>query len=523
MFRNTLIILILLMVIYIYLFIKRSTKNKKRHLTDEYPLGHFSKIDSSNYFLYPKLLTSTSPIRFTLYEGDSVYIPCKWWHWIKSYKSIAVNYWILKGSIGWEEKPKILKTGIKYDEFISAFKKYSGSVHVWDNNTDNIETKQEKSLYCEKDRNYIITLPGYSDKNGIKNRLNEELFNNLKQYIDIPNFLLDFSIEKNIWIATGYNDSGLHYDDYGGILTVIKGKKKITLYPPKDSIHLCPFDIKPYWTVSEPVKFEYNLYKYISTFDNNINYSSGRLLYESMKCVNNKNMLRVVSELCNSIGVNKTIWGFKKKGDEIRWEIYFYHINMINSYEANSLKNICFKEVPLLEKFNNELVKLDNTVVHSFDLYDTEKVLGDDIHIYYKSSDFTIPFFGYGECVSQTKGTSKESIYVIDSYYGFIFNYYSHLKYLKLEDATGFENFLTNFTCKDIAIMNKFDGNIFIMYYGISVISFIDFLKKFDYPKYFIEHVVNNKHRYKYIRHEIAIIYDIKTKLPIRSGLYGIV
>ena len=512
---------ILLCILLFIIYTPKTTKNNKRHLTDEYPLGHFSKIDTSNYLLHPQLLTSTSPIRFTLYKGDSIYIPSKWWHWIRSSKSIAVNYWILQEHFIYK-KPKLLKTQVNYNNFLNALTKYKGEIHLWDNQTDDIKSDKENSIHNQKDRNYIITLPGYSDKNGIKNRLNESLFNNLKEHINTPSFLSSFKIEKNIWISTGYNDSGLHYDDYDGILTVIEGKKEITLYPPKDTIYLCPFDIKPYWTLSEPLKFEYNLYRHISTLDKTKNNPSSRVLYESMKSVNNKNMLKVITELCNTISINKNIWGFKKKGDELRWEVYFYHFDMYNTNITNNLKHLCFKNVPLFNKFNEELVHLNNTVIHSFDLYNTENVIGDDIHIYYKSDQMKIPFLGYGECISPTKGVIKESIFIIDNYYSFIFNYYSYIKELQL-NTTDFLPFLTHFMCKEIAVMNKFDGNIFIMYYGISINNFIKFLNLFHYPTNFIEHVTHNKHLYIHITHEIAIVYNIKTKKPIRSGFYGIV
>ena len=40
---------LIIIVIVIYMNTK-SYKNTRRHLTDEYGLGHFSKIDSGNYF-----------------------------------------------------------------------------------------------------------------------------------------------------------------------------------------------------------------------------------------------------------------------------------------------------------------------------------------------------------------------------------------------------------------------------------------------------------------------------------------
>ena len=66
------------------------------------------------------------------------------------------------------------------------------------------------------------------------------------------------------------------------------------------------------------------------------------------------------------------------------------------------------------------------------------------------------------------------------------------------------------------------NNQFFIQYLGITVEEFLYFLAKFDYDTHLIKHVLDNMHMYKDICHEIAIVYDIETGEPIRSGFYGI-
>ena len=59
------------------------------------------------------------------------------------------------------------------------------------------------------------------------------------------------------------------------------------------------------------------------------------------------------------------------------------------------------------------------------------------------------------------------------------------------------------------------------MYFNISIENFIHFLIENKWPSKFISHVMNNKELYKNIRHEITIVYNIKTRAPVRTAFYG--
>ncbi|MEL6438841.1 MAG: cupin-like domain-containing protein [Cyanobacteria bacterium J06621_8] len=54
--------------------------------------------------------------------------------------------------------------------------------------------------------------------------------------ITVPDLLDSKTINSiNFWYSYGHLHTGLHYDDYENILVLVKGKKRILLYPPNQS------------------------------------------------------------------------------------------------------------------------------------------------------------------------------------------------------------------------------------------------------------------------------------------------
>ena len=533
-----------------------SNQNEKRHQTDEHHFAHFSRIDSLNYMFYPTLLL-TSPLHITLYEGDSLLIPAKWWHWIRSSKSIAVNYWILQGDkkTNAEEgvdhdrlidtkQPCILNLNLNHDRFLQALSDYKGKIDIWDQSTEQV-TDGEFNLSTivggEKDQQYVITLAGYLDS-----KLNDSLLNHVKHHIAVPPHLSHCRIDKNVWISPGNTDTGLHYDDFTGILTVVKGTKEITLFPPEDTPYLDPFDLKPKWAISDPIKFRANIYNFVQELNISKNLPSSRLLYESIITIafQNKKLLQIINDVVRAVGRNQTVWGLKHHNGKFRWELYFYHFDSHNPAIETNLKNVCFSKIPTFLKYKESLNdNQNNLIIHSFDLFDfcdlsvlsdsphnttdhnstdSTGLLGDDIHLYYRNGNMSFPFFGNGSTLS-VNGVKRESTFVIDSQQSFIANYSTLTETIGLVNITQFQSYLNHYKCRDICIHNKFDNNLFIQYLGISVADFIQFLKKLHYPYCFVNHVENNQHMYENIEHEITIVYDIVSQIPVRSAFYGVV
>ena len=483
------ILYVLLLLLYFYRALHNS--NKGRHLDDNFFFAHFSKINKKNYFVYPELLL-TSPIHITLNEGESLYIPPKWWHWIRSEKSIAINFWCFDKDDTFN-KPMVLYDRIHNRELINEkIKNYNETITTWNSSTDKTYSDE---LNIEKDNNYIITLPGYTQNN--REKLNIPLLNYLKDDISKPEYFKDKDVDINLWIATGNHDTGLHYDDKAGILSVIKGKKYITLYPPQDSYLLHPYDVIPWWAKTTPFRVEYNVFYFNKKLENAL--PSSRLLYESLD--GTKYRSEIISKLATV--PEKSVWGCKKEGNSMRWEIYQYQYDIKDSSKVS----------PLL--------RFGDVVITSKDVYDTPDVIGPDNHMYKRDNGYLgYPFFGHGY---KNKG-EPESVFVLDETRRFKEKFRKYMKQIEFDDRVNkFYSYLDNYTSKHICVHNKLNNHFFIQYLGITVEEFVSFLIQFEYDDHLIKHVLTNMHLYKDICHEITIVYDIDTGKPVRSGFYGII
>jgi len=515
-------ILVLFSNIYTYIY-KYITKQARiidiYHFKDELYYAHYGSINKFNYWFNFNFIFRTHPIRVVIKAGESVVIPKYWWHWIRSYDCTAINFWIFDDN-NLPKTPTIIYDSYENEHLLEIINKYDGYLNIW--NVDNETTCNRKlSEINNKFNNHIITILGYNlhDNNALTPNI--DFKNYILPHIHTPSIIKDFQCDKNIWICNKYNDSGLHYDNYDGILTVLKGTKYITFYPPSDSIFIKPKKIIPYWAEQRSIKFEYNLYVNIGILPES-DLSSARLLYETLKTVNNFKIIQLINCIIDRIGCGKIIWGFKKKGDEIRWELYFYHYNQLNNKFPSELDNTFIGiESKSREIYYKNLDK-HNIQIHSFDIYNDSNLIGNDIHLYY-TNKLDVQTNGYSEYINKENIHIKEGLFIIDTVVNFKNNYNKYTESIQLYNVDKFKSILDNYKCTHICIWNKYDSCIFIQYLNISINDFIHFLKKFKYDKSIIKHVIQNKKRYSSINHEITIVYNIDTMEAIRSGFYGLV
>jgi hypothetical protein len=483
--------LLSLCVLSIYIFINESaiTGNVKRNLTSEYDYAHFSAVDHSNYLFTPSLLLC-HPQRFTLNAGESIWIPRKWWHWVRTQgPSTAVNFW-MPLTIGSSQIPFMITDVKQPPELLNAIESVTNTRESWNSRIDIIVPKDKIS----NDNEYVITLEGYIPNKRF-DKLNSKILEVAKHHANIPP-----GAELNVWISEGYHDTGLHYDDKDGILTVLSGKKELTLYPPTDTSYLRPLDIVPAWAKQPASKVYYNLYHFDKYLPKTA-YPSARILYES---IHNKAVLREITKMKQEVKT-PLVWGCKWQDGVMRWEIYAYHFDIHN----NSYNN------PNLEGFR--LKEKTPCLIHSIDLLDRDDPIGSDIHYYHKTSEGSnFPIFGKG-----TTGLEiPESIFCIDTQDQMRIHFKTHLEKIGFRDLEICSVLLDKYSCKQIAVWNKYKDQIYVQYYGISLSDFIHFLKEHRYPKKLIDHV--STHDYNEIEHEITIVYDLNTLKPIRTGFYGI-
>lgn len=461
------------------------SSNDYRHKSSDSLYAHYSRVDEYNCNIFPNLAL-THPIHYRLKSGQSLYIPKNWWHWVKTTKkTFSINYWFNNEL---EINPFIFEHSVNFDISILD----NEVVHIWNSKKHNeyVYEKKFKEFYNSGwNYNYLITLSNYS--NGKSNsHIKEKLF----KYVEFPtneNIICKNSYDYNIWISSNKHDTGLHYDDEDGILTVIEGQKNVILFPPTDSENLYPYEVNYEWKESQALNFRYNV---------NINYGkidgicSGQLLY--VTCDNDLRVLSNISKLYLKYKDTNLIWGFKKYKNFYRWEIYNYTLD-------------------------------DMTRITSWDIHSGEYHISDDEHYYFKYNDISslgLPFWGYSKYKKDNELYDESKIFVVDDYHSFNVNYDNYMDRLGYGDIkTTFKKvILEKYGCYQICIHNKTEGEIFVQYLGISNKDFLVFLIMNEYPQHIIKFVKKQMRLKKYnINNEITIVYDIESQNIIRSGFYG--
>jgi Cupin-like domain len=434
--------------------------NKKRHHTNEYGFAHFSQITEKTKWLFPEFMLA-KPIELTLNKGEALWIPGGWWHWVQSDPgTIALNYWD-SGKFG---------TNVPYIFNINS----DGLLEKID---DVFKTSNIDEVWDTGDSKCLITLPGYNEKINNKN-IKEGIKPLLKEY-PLPVWKDNDDIDMNLWVAYNKHDTGLHYDDGDGVLRVLRGKKRILLYPPEQSHFLAPYCIIPEWAKQKPTIMGYNVNKYIGDLDPKTNLPSARLLYETIE---NKNVLLEITN--RKRDGQSYIWGCKWHNNVMRWELYTYTLH-------------------------------SNPIIVSTDLFDTKNPVGPITHKYYSLKlGQSFPYEGYG---TMGEPEEPESKFIVDFTHKFNGE---HLKRIGISDMSLIYLF-RKYPCEQICVFNKQSDEIFVQYYNISIDNFIHFLIENKWPSKFISYVMSNKELYKNIRHEITIVYNIKTRAHVRTAFYG--
>ena len=528
------LILITFLIFFQNILFKKNIKfNFIKHATDLSYYAHFSKINKFNYFIYPKLLF-TNPIHLELKSGDSLYIPKNTWHWIRTEnKSLSINFWYEKSKCNENiNKHMILKNQINKwilneHNYLNILK--NEKVRIWDSeknsSSHDFNTTFNKFINSNSKNKYLITLPDFYVGN-----YNQKLKNVLKKYYNIPPFVKEYSnsnVDSNIWISSSSHDTGLHYDNFYGLLCVIKGKKKVTLFPKEDTKYLYPYDTTPtFIKKAVPSLFRYNKYEMIKPLKNS--FSSQYFFYKLFKKLDVFYHCKKMAFEIHDIVERPVVWGLKWDNTNIRFEYYNYKWGIKGSSDKNILSMIP-------KKFNNIINNISNIVTVSIDSYNQDKEFILDkvntIHVY-TIKNLNYPVFGetteYNYINKKIK-SKNESSYFYSDYSDTIKNYKEYLLKIgySLKDINKLDtNIFKKYQCLEICIHKKLYKNkivFFIQYIGISIDDFIDFLIEANYSINIINFVKNNRKNLKQLSHEITIVYDLDTMKILRSGFYGII
>jgi len=199
---------------------------------------NFSKIKKypPDFKLYPLYYDKNNIVHeFTITPGQCLYIPKNWWHWVFTYAdTISVTSWdTIEDSTPYVFEQPIFKTiSNKWTNDYLTAKLQNDLLYCY-------FTKEVDLLTC--DFSTFMTQPFYFSTYAHPDNLT--ILNKFQP--DIDQLYKDIKINKpwyNIWIlppTLPEVDSGLHFDEgYSNYLIVLRGKKKVLLFPPENSQYL---------------------------------------------------------------------------------------------------------------------------------------------------------------------------------------------------------------------------------------------------------------------------------------------
>jgi hypothetical protein len=508
--------------------------NLVRQKTNEYVYGHYSAITGRTRLWNPQYWLAAAASRtVTMVAGDALWIPAGWWHWVHSEPAtVAVNMWTtdMKRDLpDFLHRPQHLRQTRFFGGVLPLVQSYKGSVAAWDtaHNTVLEPMPFVEFMRRREDDRFIITLEARSVDPTQK--FNKDLYAHVAPAIIPPAFWAGVStgtVNSNLWISSGRHDSGLHYDNSHGLLVVLQGRKRVQLFPPSQSALLRPLSVLPRWAAATtPIRMEYNTFAACWERCRAGTLPSARLLYETLTPGGSESFAQLLSLLQAQMGENNIVYGVKQvlgggqtaaPPPPMRWELYAYHY----SQHDRSQPPVSGMAAMLLPAPLG-----GDVVVHSKDflMEGSNIVLGGDTHTYHALTALQFPHAGRGRVLRRSGAVEDESLFVITTLADMRANAAQYLSALQYTlPVAVFLRLLAKYACKDVALFNKYDGNIFVMYFGISLADYTAFLRAYEYPPKLVAHVAANKRAYEDIVHEVAIVYALDTLAPVRTAFYGL-
>jgi hypothetical protein len=268
--------------------------------------------------------------------------------------------------------------------------------------------------------------------------------------------------------------------------------------------------------------FDYCLYPYFPKIDTNGKIKSINLLLNSIEGKTfKKDFLSLMTSLRETIGEDRTVFGVKKKGNDICWELYFY--NYQKKDPCVNMHNIIGTIKPNL---TTEVKPNENIPYFMFsaDLepktFETKKIGG--FHIYLGAFERR----GGTSYLLENNGITMENQYAF-------FDAKHEMKQLmtrvmnsavvdfkKIRLAEVLLPELID--CETICVANKKDSDC-IYYSRIDVNQLLFFLERFEYPDRTVSFIKENKHLLDHLLFDVGFDYKMEgdSLKTTKSGYYG--
>jgi hypothetical protein len=282
----------------------------------------------------------------------------------------------------------------------------------------------------------------------------------------------------------------------------------------------------PEYTTEEDAFFNYALWPYEPAVPFARKLRSINLLLNSLEVAHaGDRLFRLVRLIRQAVGASKTVWGVKRTGDGLKWELYFYDYGRSRRRTSMSLVLDAIRPlVPSRLKPNENLLYF----MFSMDI-DDALVAGErdleELHMYIGNPGSAV---SSGICYSLTpEGRRLENFY-------FFFDARRQLDEVFAKAACSAHVDMTRIgvegivrpelaDCRTICVANK-QGNDCIYFAGIRVDAFISFLRQFGYPEETVSFVENNRSMLDHLEYDVGFDYRMEGSdlVILKSGYYGI-
>jgi len=236
-----------------------------------------------------------------------------------------------------------------------------------------------------------------------------------------------------------------------------------------------------------------------------------------------KKIIKLKDKICKTLGINKTVWGVKKRDSRFSWEFYFYNYNKENpEISITNLKKCLSPEFSLpvypreewdyfMFSFETDEVGFRRNKINGCDIYTTDKtrrMSGFSFHLYKDQVNFKNIYKFYS---SDERGMLKNIM-------------------RKNFTAMQVSKILFPFNIKGTIclakknVLDKTPRTYGIYFNRVDIDSFLYFLQQFQYPSKLIKFVKKNKYKLNHFLYDIGFDFKVKNDniSYIKSGFYGL-
>jgi hypothetical protein len=445
----------------------------------------------------------------TLHAGDSLWIPAKWWHWALSEPgTVLLDCWATRSvfnTVG------VLPNTRYFPNVLQQLATYTGSVFV-----QRCGTAEESAALYKHFYNLRVNGAFVAAAEGSKNKA---LYRHVQDAILPPAVWTQNTSGHTEFVLRQYagsHDAGLQYDNSCRLVTVLKGRQRLQIFAPDQSVYLRPLPVMPAWVQdAKALRMQYAIFRAGRPVLDAM--PSARLLYESM-CAGSEAFSEMLEKIIAQVGHDHVVFGVSATASAARaWELRFHHFSK-HDYGHPAVAGM-------------DTMLLAHTLPADVLMHAKEYVWQHDCLVAKESTTvmrggaLSYPFFGHGSTVLPGgRWQDPTQSYVLTPRLDMLARAqrYADRVSLPLSVAT-LNPLLRKYECQDLALCNTFDGRFTVQYLGISIADFVAFLHEFHYPGKLADHASKYQRQYADLIHEVAIVYSVTTLTPVSATFYGVV